>query len=207
MERRRFLLSSLLALPAATFARFNSSRKTQIAGPPKKGFIVRAGESRFFGVPTSAQNTYGRCIISSADTDSQLYLSSFSSLSTKEKGGPTLHIHYKDDELFYVVSGELLFQLGAEVLLAKAGDTVFIPRGTPHTFANPIENNPGNLINIHQPISRELEKFYKVFCEIGYMSEEQIKSNFTTEEIESLFANNPIVGPSIDVDAALAKLR
>ena len=77
------------------------------------------------------------------DTENQLYISADANLSNKEKGGPALHIHHKDDEIFYVISGEFLIQLGDEISLIKKGDTVFIPRGTKLTFANQIENNPG----------------------------------------------------------------
>lgn len=63
------------------------------------------------------------------------------------------------------------------------------------------------LARFHQPISPELEKFYKVFCETGYLSEEQLKHQFMPEEIEILTTNNPIIGPPIDIDIALAQLR
>ena len=49
--------------------------------------------------------------------------------------GPPLHLH-DFDEGFYVVEGELTFQLRDELLTARAGDFVFAPRGVPHTFAN-----------------------------------------------------------------------
>lgn len=204
MKRRHFLLTTLLSIPAISFAKFGNFK---IGKRPQKGFLVKADESRFFGKSTSAQDTYGRCIISSTDTDNQLYISDSSNLSFKEKGGPALHIHYKEDEIFYVVSGEFLFQLDKEISLAKTGDTVFIPRGTPHTFANFIENSSARMITIHQPITPELEKFYDVFCHIGYMSQEELKKQFTPEELKILYENNSFVGAPIDIDAALKKLK
>jgi quercetin dioxygenase-like cupin family protein len=50
-------------------------------------------------------------------------------------GGPPLH-HHDFDETFYVIEGELTFQLGDELFRAKAGDIAFAPRGVPHTYAN-----------------------------------------------------------------------
>jgi quercetin dioxygenase-like cupin family protein len=50
--------------------------------------------------------------------------------------GPPLHIHPDFDETFYVLEGELTFQLGDERLTAGAGALVFAPGETPHTFAN-----------------------------------------------------------------------
>jgi quercetin dioxygenase-like cupin family protein len=50
--------------------------------------------------------------------------------------GPPLHIHPDFDETFYVLEGELTFQLGDERLTAGTGALVFAPGETPHTFAN-----------------------------------------------------------------------
>jgi quercetin dioxygenase-like cupin family protein len=49
--------------------------------------------------------------------------------------GPTLH-HHDFDEAFYVIEGELTFQLRDEFVTARPGEVVFAPRGVPHTFAN-----------------------------------------------------------------------
>ena len=53
-----------------------------------------------------------------------------------EFDGPPLHVHPAFDELFYVLEGELTFQVGAELRTVAAGDWLLAPRGTPHTFAN-----------------------------------------------------------------------
>ena len=49
--------------------------------------------------------------------------------------GPPLH-HHDFDETFYVVEGELTFQLHDELLGVKSGQLAFAPRGAPHTFTN-----------------------------------------------------------------------
>jgi quercetin dioxygenase-like cupin family protein len=49
--------------------------------------------------------------------------------------GPPLH-HHDFDEAFYVLEGELTFQLRDERIQVRAGELVFAPRGVPHTFAN-----------------------------------------------------------------------
>lgn len=207
MERRKFLLTTLLTVPLTALAKLNFLSGKKTSSKPKKGFIVRASESRFFGKKKSSKGTYGRCMLSSVDTDHQLYLSAGADLSNKETGGPALHIHHKDDEIFYVISGEFLIQIDKDISLIKKGDTVFIPRGTAHTFANPSVDNPGELLTIHQPISPELEKFYDVFCHNGYMNEEQMNKLFTKDELNLLLANNAFVGPPIDIESALKKLK
>jgi quercetin dioxygenase-like cupin family protein len=50
-------------------------------------------------------------------------------------GGPPLH-HHDFDETFYVIEGELTFQLGDELFTRKAGELAFAPRGVAHTYAN-----------------------------------------------------------------------
>ena len=49
--------------------------------------------------------------------------------------GPPLH-HHEFDETFYVLDGELTFQLGEEVRTAGPGEVVFAPGGSHHTIAN-----------------------------------------------------------------------
>jgi mannose-6-phosphate isomerase-like protein (cupin superfamily) len=50
-------------------------------------------------------------------------------------GGPPLH-HHDFDEAFYVLEGELTFQLGDELTVAGPGSLVFAARGSHHTLAN-----------------------------------------------------------------------
>jgi quercetin dioxygenase-like cupin family protein len=51
-------------------------------------------------------------------------------------GGPPAHVHSREDESFYVVRGSLEILLGDSLCHAKAGDFVYIPRGTVHRFKN-----------------------------------------------------------------------
>jgi quercetin dioxygenase-like cupin family protein len=50
--------------------------------------------------------------------------------------GPALHVHPEFDETFYLIEGSLAFRVGDRAYEASAGTVVFVPRGTPHTFAN-----------------------------------------------------------------------
>jgi len=51
-------------------------------------------------------------------------------------GGPPLHVHRHEDEVFYVLEGEVEFQIGDQRFRAKAGSTAYLPRDIPHTFRN-----------------------------------------------------------------------
>ena len=50
--------------------------------------------------------------------------------------GPPLHVHTREDELFYVLEGELVFELDGERHTVRAGDTVYLRRGVVHTYQN-----------------------------------------------------------------------
>jgi mannose-6-phosphate isomerase-like protein (cupin superfamily) len=47
-----------------------------------------------------------------------------------------LHVHYTDDEAWYVLEGTLGFRVGSELVEAGPGSGVRVPRGTPHSFWN-----------------------------------------------------------------------
>jgi uncharacterized cupin superfamily protein len=49
--------------------------------------------------------------------------------------GPFLHKH-AFDEAFYVLEGELTFQVEDVVITKRAGELAFAPRGVAHTLAN-----------------------------------------------------------------------
>jgi len=49
--------------------------------------------------------------------------------------GPPLHTH-DFDEVFYVLEGELIFQVHEQLLTKAAGELSFAPRNVPHTLAN-----------------------------------------------------------------------
>ncbi len=46
------------------------------------------------------------------------------------------HVHPAQEEIFEIVAGELEFRLGRKQLVARPGDRVVVPAGTPHRFRN-----------------------------------------------------------------------
>ena len=52
------------------------------------------------------------------------------------EAGPPLHIHYAEDETFYVLGGIFSITVGERSIVASPGATMFLPRGIPHTFRN-----------------------------------------------------------------------
>jgi quercetin dioxygenase-like cupin family protein len=45
-----------------------------------------------------------------------------------------LHSHTREDEVWFVLEGEILFTLGDETIIGGPGTFIHIPRNTPHTF-------------------------------------------------------------------------
>jgi quercetin dioxygenase-like cupin family protein len=48
--------------------------------------------------------------------------------------GP-LHVHYREDEGFWILEGDVTFEVGGETIHGRAGDFVWGPRGIPHRYA------------------------------------------------------------------------
>jgi quercetin dioxygenase-like cupin family protein len=68
-------------------------------------------------------------------------------------GRPPLH-HHDFDEAFYVLEGELTFQLGDEVFTRGAGELAFAPRGVAHTYAN-LSGAPARAVLVITPAGFE----------------------------------------------------
>ena len=63
-------------------------------------------------------------------------------------GGPPPHIHSREEEGFYVMEGEITFQIGDDRIVAKAGTFANMPIGTPHSFKNESNTTAKMLITI-----------------------------------------------------------
>jgi len=64
----------------------------------------------------------------SADTTG----AAFTIIEENEPVDTRLHVHENEDELFYVLEGEHVFQVGDQEFHAGPGGLVFAPRGVPH---------------------------------------------------------------------------
>jgi quercetin dioxygenase-like cupin family protein len=64
--------------------------------------------------------------------------------------GPPLHVHPESDETFVVLDGALLVHAEGQTHTLEAGASMFVPRGTRHTFATPPEH-AARFIAIHTP--------------------------------------------------------
>lgn len=127
---------------------------TPASTPP---FVVKAGEARS-GIHTPFKGINANDVkISGKDTGGQLAVFEYIG---KEKTGPPLHVHHHQDEIFSIIEGDYLFQVGEEKFKVKAGDTVFAPRGIPHTWIQLSEL--GRQVYSVQPAGKLEEMFLKL---------------------------------------------
>jgi quercetin dioxygenase-like cupin family protein len=82
-------------------------------------------------------------------------------------GGPPPHIHHREDETFQILEGEYEFTVAGKTLPAKAGDTLFAPRGIPHTYRC-VSQGGGKLSVVLTPAG-----FENFFAEIGAITPQQ----------------------------------
>lgn len=68
--------------------------------------------------------------------------------------GPGPHIHHREDEAVFVLSGELEFTVDGEELCAPAGTLVHVPRGTLHSWTN-VTAGPARLLTLYTPAGFE----------------------------------------------------
>ena len=53
---------------------------------------------------------------------------------TRKGNVPPRHTHHREDEIFYVIEGEMTFSIGDRTIKATPGTMVFAPRGIAHSF-------------------------------------------------------------------------
>jgi quercetin dioxygenase-like cupin family protein len=66
--------------------------------------------------------------------------------------GPDLHVHHEHTDAFYILEGELTFELGplADKVVVGAGGAVSIPPRVAHSFANE-SDAVARWLNFHAP--------------------------------------------------------
>src|SRR5215831_1889347 len=72
---------------------------------------------------------------------------------------PPPHVHSREDELFYVLEGDLGVYVGEETFKVKAGECIFLPKFKPHTFV--IRSRRLHVLILYTPGGLE-EAFHKV---------------------------------------------
>ncbi len=80
-------------------------------------------------------------------------------ITLQAKGGPPRHLHYDQDEWFYPLEGEFIFEVGQERMELKPGDSLLAPRNVPHVWAY-VGNTRGRILIVFTP-SGKMEAFFR----------------------------------------------
>ncbi len=107
--------------------------------------------------------------------------------------GSPLHIHSREDESFFVRSGEIQFQIEDQPFMATPGTFVYLPKGQRHLFAN-LSSQPATMLCWITPAG--LEEF---FMEIGSPADDLTASPppITDVDIQKTIALAPYYGITI----------
>jgi mannose-6-phosphate isomerase-like protein (cupin superfamily) len=106
----------------------NEPVQTSASHPPALRIVAgndRFGEHRGLGISTIAFKVVPQ------ESNGILILEN----TFRAKGGPAQHLHYDQEEWFYVVEGEFAFVIGQEKLELGPGDSLLAPRKVPHVWA------------------------------------------------------------------------
>jgi quercetin dioxygenase-like cupin family protein len=108
-------------------------------------------------------------------------------------GGPSPHVHSREEEGFYILEGEITLQVGDKRIVATAGMFANMPVGTPHSFKNESDRTAKMLISV-APAGLE-----QMFFEVGVPLAEGATTALppTKEEIEKLLKIAPRYGIEI----------
>lgn len=151
-----------------------------------KPIHVGPGEGEAF----SAVGDVYRVLVSGEQTGG---IYALSEIRVSPNNGPPPHVHSRDDEAFFVLDGEITFQIGDQTIVGKAGCFVQGPRGIPHAFRNHGTSAARMLVFV---MPAGFENFVKEFAQrIPSFDSPPIPP--TQDEIEKLMATAPKYGIQI----------
>jgi mannose-6-phosphate isomerase-like protein (cupin superfamily) len=101
-------------------------------GPLSSPFILAPGEQHPGAPPRGPHGPFIR--VASGHTGGLMALGEVTLLPRTP--GPHLHVHSREDEMFFVLEGVLTVQIGEDLHDIAAGGLAWGARGTPHGFAN-----------------------------------------------------------------------
>ena len=188
MLKRRTFLEAALSLPA-----FIAAQTVSVVAQLKQA-AVRRGEDReqkTRAVGVSA-TTYK---VLTADTNGALFVMEN---ANSAKGGPPKHLHHAQDELFYVLEGEYIVEVGTERFHLRAGDCALGPRGIPHAFAF-VGNSTGRILLSFAPAGK-IEAFFESRVRDG-IKPGQYRSSADAAVYRQF--DMEYVGPPLKIDAQM----
>jgi mannose-6-phosphate isomerase-like protein (cupin superfamily) len=155
LKRRSFLKTAAALFPAAGVQAF-ALNHGPVTSSSDQIHLVTAGQDRLGEVHSRGYSSILFKVLP-RETNGGLFVIEHAGLV---KGGPPLHMHLHQEEWFYVMEGEVLFQIGESRKKLGAGDSVLGPRGVPHTFSS-VGEKPGRMLIAFNPAGM-MEEFLRV---------------------------------------------
>lgn len=186
MQRRHFIQTTLVGLPFVAAAPVLLA-----ADQPSKGFKIGAGEGRLHGHMQLMGVNANILDLKVSGKDTNGGLAIFEQTSLSQGRGTPLHVHLKQDEVFYVLEGEYYFQVGDDKYRLKTGESIFLPRQVPHAWTQ--VSASGHMMVTLQPAGK-LEDFFVTLA--------SLKTEPTPQELASIFAANEmkVLGPPLKIE-------
>lgn len=158
MERRSFLRGVSAILPAMSLQEMLAREvEAQSAATSAGGVhVVGAGKDRFDHPHTMGFSSGMLFKVSGSDTNGGLFVMEHTHLTP---GGPPLHLHLQQEEWFYVMAGEVTFQVGEQRVRLGAGESVLAPRRIAHTFSA-VGTEPARMLIAFCPAGK-MEQYFR----------------------------------------------
>lgn len=77
--------------------------------------------------------------------------------------GPPPHVHRNEDEAFHVLEGRVAFEVDGERVVGEAGATMFLPRGSTHTW-EVVGDEPARMLIMLMPAG--LEDYFRELSDL-----------------------------------------
>jgi quercetin dioxygenase-like cupin family protein len=147
----------------------------------RKVVVTKPGENRFaYTVPELRSGA--ACKVTNEDS---LGACSLFELVARPQAGPPRHIHHREDEWYYVLAGEFLFEVDGVKYNLPVGGSIWAPRDMPHVWAN-TSTTEGRIILMCQPGG--FENFFEAFVKgmIDKVSPAQMEQLYASYGMEML---------------------
>lgn len=141
-------------------------------------------------------------LLEAADTDNQVEVSLYEG---EPGGGPPLHVHTVEDEIFFIKEGQFEFTVGGQKYIVNPGDVVFAPRLVPHRFEcigdqigrMTIIFTPGNFAQFFRDCAEVFATGAPDFGKIIEISGEYGIYYLEADDVAGYMQQNPTVSPKI----------
>lgn len=188
MDRRNFIRSVAPTAVGACIIGLPETAVAQSAEMAPGSYTLADGEARFGESTVLFGSSPNDIKVSGRDASGRLAVFEYRGAV---RGGPPLHVHPDQDEIFFVQEGRYVFQVGEDRTVVAGGGLIFLPRGRPHTWAQLSET--GRMLFMFTPAG-DMEDYFRALS--------RLNGPLPLAEERALFAAHgmQLLGPPLDLD-------